>query len=154
VFFDKAVVSQENVVLGSLFIFASALTYAFYLVGTGQLTPKLGSVNYTALSMLVSTLAVFIHYLVVADVENLFKNKDVLWLAVNMAVFSTVIPSFLISEGIRLMGSGRASIVASVGPVSTIILAYFFLNEEFGFIQLAGTILVLAGVISVSVKKN
>ncbi len=154
VFFDKAVVSQNNVWLGSACIFASALTYAFYLVGTGQLTPKLGSVNYTALSMIVSTAVVFLHYLIVAKVGDLFNNKEVLWLCLNMAIFSTVIPSFLIAEGIRLMGSGRASIVASVGPVSTIILAYFFLNEEFGTIQFIGTVLVLSGVLTVSVKKD
>ncbi len=154
VFFDDAVVAQKNVVLGSLFIFASALTYAFYLVGTGQLTPKLGSVNYTALSMIVSTIAVFLHYALVADVQDLFTNREVVWLAVNMAVFSTVIPSFLIAEGIRLMGSGPASIVASVGPVSTILLAYVFLGESFGFIQFVGTIFVLGGVLLVSIKKR
>jgi drug/metabolite transporter (DMT)-like permease len=153
VFFDDAVVAQKNVVLGSICIFGSALTYAFYLVGTGQLTPKLGSINYTSLSMIVSTIAVFLHYFVVADVFTLFANKEVLWLTINMAVFSTVIPSFLIAEGIRLMGSGRASIVASVGPVSTIILAYIFLGESFGLIQFAGTILVLAGVLTVSLRK-
>ena len=154
VFFDDAVVSQNNVGLGAVFIFASALTYSIYLIGTGQLTPKLGSVNYTALSMIVSSLAVFIHYLIVGKIENLFANKDVVWLTLNMAVFSTVIPSFLIAEGIRLMGSGRASIVASIGPVSTIVLAYYFLNESFGLIQFIGTVLVLAGVLFVSLKKN
>jgi drug/metabolite transporter (DMT)-like permease len=154
VFFDDAVVTQKNVWLGTLLIFGSALTYAIYLIGTGQLTPKLGSVNYTALSMIVSTVVVFLHYFIVADVKNLFANKEVLWLTLNMAVFSTVIPSFLIAEGIRLMGSGRASIVASVGPVSTIILAYFFLDESFGWIQFAGTVLVLAGVLTVSIKKK
>jgi len=154
VFLDDAVVVQKNVVLGSLFIFGSALTYAFYLVGTGQLTPKLGSVNYTALSMIISSLAVFIHYLCVGGkIPKLFENKDVLILTVNMAVFSTVIPSFLITEGIRLMGSGRASIVASIGPVSTILLAYIFLGESFGWIQFAGTVLVLSGVLIVSFRK-
>jgi drug/metabolite transporter (DMT)-like permease len=152
VFFDDAVVSQKNVWLGTAFIFASALTYAIYLIGTGQLTPKLGSVNYTALSMIVSSVAVFIHYLIVGKIENLFANKDVVWLTLNMAVFSTVIPS--LAEGIRLMGSGRASIVASIGPVSTIVLAYYFLNESFGLIQFVGTVLVLAGVLFVSLKKN
>ena len=154
VFFDDAVVSQNNVWLGAAFIFASALAYSVYLIGTGQLTPKLGSINYTALSMIVSSVAVFIHYLIVGKIENLFTNKDVVWLTLNMAVFSTVIPSFLIAEGIRLMGSGRASIVASIGPVSTIVLAYYFLNESFGMIQFIGTVLVLAGVLFVSLKKN
>jgi len=153
VFFDDAVTAQQNVWLGSVCIFGSALTYAFYLVGTGQLTPKLGSVNYTALSMLVSTIVVFLHFSLVKNVNVLFAKPEVVELGIYMAVFSTVIPSFLISEGIRLMGSGRASIVASVGPISTIILAYFFLGESFGMIQLFGTILVLAGVLTVSVKK-
>jgi len=153
VFFDDAVVSQTNVWLGSLFIFGSALTYAFYLIGTGELTPKFGSVNYTAISMIISSVVVFLHYLLFADATKLFANKEVLWLALYMAVFSTVIPSFLIAEGIRIIGSSRASIVASVGPVSTIVLAYFFLNESFGLIQFFGTILVLVGVITVSIKK-
>jgi len=153
VFIDDAVVSQPNVWLGSLFIFGSALTYAIYLIGTGQLTPKFGSINYTALSMIISTIAVFIHYAVVADVGLLFSNSQVLLLCLLMAVFSTVIPSFLISEGIRIIGSSRASIVASVGPVSTIVLAYFFLGESLGGIQLIGTLVVLTGVLIVSLKK-
>lgn len=154
VFFDDAVVTQNNVWLGTACIFGSAVTYAIYLIGTGQLTPKFGSVNFTALSMIVSSVAVFIHYLFVGKVEHLFANKEVLVLTLNMAIFSTVIPSFLIAEGIRRIGSGKASIVASVGPISTIVLAYFFLNEQFGLIQFAGTVLVLAGVIIVSVKKE
>ncbi len=154
VFFDDAIVAQNNVWLGTACIFGSALTYAIYLIGTGQLTPKLGSVNFTALSMIISSLVVFIHYLFVGKIEHLFANKEVLILTFNMAVFSTVIPSFMIAEGIRRIGSGRASIVASIGPVSTIVLAYFFLNEGFGPIQLAGTLLVLAGVIAVSLKKG
>lgn len=154
VFFDDAVVAQNNVVVGSLFIFGSALTYAFYLIGTGELTPKFGSVNYTAISMILSSIVVFLHYVFFADVTQLFANKEVLLLTLNMAIFSTVIPSFLIAEGIHLIGSSRASIVASVGPVSTIVLAYFFLHESFGPIQLLGTILVLTGVIIVSLNKN
>ncbi|HSZ25912.1 MAG TPA: DMT family transporter [Cytophagaceae bacterium] len=154
VFFDNTIISQKNIGLGTVFVFGSALTYAFYLIGTGQLTPKLGSVNYTALSMIVSALAVFIHYVAVANIGDLFSNIEVIKLTLIMAIFSTVLPSFMIAEGIRLMGSGRASIVASVGPVSTIVLAYFFLNESFSLIQLAGTVLVLVGVLTVSVKKS
>jgi drug/metabolite transporter (DMT)-like permease len=154
VFFDDAIVSQQNLWLGVAFIFASALTYALYLIGTGELTPKIGTVNYTAISMILSGLAVFIHFLVSHDLRHLFANQEVVVLAFNMAIFSTVIPSFMIAEGIRLMGAGRASIVASIGPVSTILLAYLFLNEPFGWIQAIGTVLVLAGVILVSVKKK
>ena len=64
-----------------------------------------------------------------------------------MALFSTVIPSYLISEGIKRIGPGNASIIGSVGPVSTIIQANIFLHEPIFALQIAGTILVLTGVL-------
>ncbi len=121
VFLDGAIVTQNNLWLGSSYIFAGALAYAFYLVGTGEISPKLGSINYTALSMLVSTFAVFIHYLLVQKTFNIFTDVKVLWLTFYMGIFATVIPTFLIAEGIRRIGAGRASIIASIGPISTII---------------------------------
>jgi drug/metabolite transporter (DMT)-like permease len=71
-----------------------------------------------------------------------------------MAILATVIPSFLISEGIRRIGSDNASIISSVGPVSTIILAYIFLNERVNWIQIMGTVLVLAGVLLTSLHEK
>ena len=63
-----------------------------------------------------------------------------------MAIISTVIPSYLISEGIKRVGSGNAAIIASVGPVSTILQAAIFLYEPVKALQLLGTGLILAGV--------
>jgi len=49
-----------------------------------------------------------------------------------MAIFATVLPSFLVMEAIRRIEPTRAAIIGSVGPISTIILAYYFLGEAFG----------------------
>jgi drug/metabolite transporter (DMT)-like permease len=72
-----------------------------------------------------------------------------------MAIFSTVLPVFLLSFAIRRIGSGSASLIGSIGPVSTIFMAYVFLNERISLLQIAGSALVLAGVlvISLSTKK-
>ena len=64
-----------------------------------------------------------------------------------MALFSTVIPSYLVSEGIKRIGSGNASIVGSIGPISTIVQANIFLYEPIFALQIAGTALVLTGVL-------
>ncbi len=152
VFYNDLSLSQNGVVVGALFIFASALTYAIYLMGSGRLIPRLGSVRFTAYAMIVSSVAVLAHYAVLHGLTRWDFPAQVYILGAIMAVFATVLPAFLLSEGIGLIGSGRASIVGSVGPVSTIVLAYLFLNESVTAFQLIGTLLVLVGVLSVSAK--
>jgi drug/metabolite transporter (DMT)-like permease len=145
---------QNDAIKGSVLIFLSAVTYAMYLIGTEKLIPLLGTIRFTAYAMIVSTVAVVIHYLLLEDVKIFDLNTEVYWLALFMAVVATVIPSFFISEGIRMIGSGSASIVGSIGPVSTIVLAYVFLGEKITGFQMIGTALVLAGVLIVSSKNG
>jgi drug/metabolite transporter (DMT)-like permease len=71
-----------------------------------------------------------------------------------MAVFSTVLPAFLMNAGIRHIGSGTASIISSVGPIGTLLLAYIFLGEPLSWSQFAGTVLVLTGVYVASRAKS
>lgn len=41
-------------------------------------------------------------------------------------MIGTVIPTFLTAEGIRLIGASNVAIISSIGPISTIGLAYVF----------------------------
>jgi drug/metabolite transporter (DMT)-like permease len=70
-----------------------------------------------------------------------------------LAVISTVIPTFLVSAGIKAIGASRAAIIASIGPVVTIVLGYFFLGEKITLYELSGTALVLTGVLMVSTRR-
>ncbi len=69
-----------------------------------------------------------------------------------MAVFVTGLPTCMIAEGIRRIGSGNASILASIGPIFTMVLASTFLHEHISFWQAIGTRLVLAGVVWIGWK--
>lgn len=137
-----------------MFILFSAITYAIYLIGSGNLIPKIGSIRFTAYAMVVSSVAVFLHYYFTRDFALFDYNKKVYWTVFAMAIFSTVIPSFLMAEGMRLVGPGKASIIGSVGPVSTILLGYIFLAEGISVTQIIGTVLVLSGVLLVSAYKK
>jgi drug/metabolite transporter (DMT)-like permease len=155
--FGKVEGVYSNVPLGTLLIALSALTYAIYLVGSGQLIPRLGVWRFTSIAMLVSTVCVVIHCALTEPMQDLWSYPaKVYWYAIAMAVFATVVPSFLISEGIKRIGAANAAVIGGVGPVSTIILAAIFLGETFTFPQLMGTLCVIAGVIyiSVNMKKN
>ncbi|WP_418603431.1 EamA family transporter [Hwangdonia sp.] len=69
-------------------------------------------------------------------------------------VFATVIPSFLVSDSIKMISSSNFTIVAGVGPISTIVLAAIFLNETLSLLQLFGALLVIIGILLVSLKKG
>lgn len=152
--FDLNLRKQPNIGLGALLIFLSALTYAIYLIGSGKMIPKVGTMRFTAYAMSFSAFAIIIHSYFFNRLALWDFNREVYIISALMAVFSTVIPSFLISGGIKLIGSDNASIVGSVGPVSTIVLAYIFLNESVSTSQIVGTVFVLAGVLIISLKKE
>ena len=144
---------STNLALGAFLIFLAAFAFAVYIYGSGTLLPKIGTLRYTSLAMSVAGLAILIHHLILYQLRLFHFVPQVYFLAVLMAVFSTALPSFLVSEGIRLIGSNRAAVVGSIGPISTITLAYIFLNEKFGGLEILGTILVIAGVLLISLRK-
>jgi drug/metabolite transporter (DMT)-like permease len=69
-----------------------------------------------------------------------------------MAIFSTVLPVFMLSFAIRRIGSGSASLIGSIGPVSTIYMAYVILGENLSLLQVVGSSLVLCGVLVISLN--
>ncbi len=144
---------NQQVWFGSLLIFLSAFTYAMYIVGSGNLIPKFGSVLFTALAMTVSCICVIVHYSFQGSMGIFNYPIEVYIIGFAMAVFSTVLPSFLVSEAIRKIGSSNFAIIGSLGPVSTILLAVIFIQEVLTVYQIIGTIIVIAG-ISVLKKKN
>lgn len=132
--------------LGALFVLASALSFALYLLFVGNFIAKLGSILFTSLVLMLATAMTFTHFALTRDWSHLVLPPEAYGLFLGLAILSTVIPVFMISEGIRRLGAGNTSIIASVGPVATIVLAHIFLDEPVTLIQLAGTALVLFGV--------
>ncbi len=105
--------------------------------------------------MLAAIPAVLIYYFVKQSVTEapllpLGPHAAALWgYGLALAVIATVIPSYLISTGMKRIGANNAAIVTSVGPVSTILQAHFFLGEPIFMEQIIGTVLVIAGVLLV-----
>ncbi len=154
VFMHDINVSQGSVFLGASLVFSSALCYAIYLVGAGHAISRIGATRFTAYAMVVASVASLLQFGVTHPLSALDLPIRVYWLSLAMAIFSTVLPVFLLSYAIRRIGSSSSSLIGSMGPVVTIALAYVFLNEEVSLLQIAGTILVLAGVLMISLNSK
>ena len=127
---------------------------SFYLVGTGRMVTKAGATRYTAYAMLAATAGIFLHFLVKKQWQTVTMSWELGWYSLALAIIATVIPSFMISSGMKRIGSNNTSIITSIGPVSTIIQASIFLNEPILITQILGTALVIAGVILIGWQNN
>lgn len=153
-FGSEVSITGNNAYLGGFFVLLSAITYASYLVGSGWLIPKFGVMRFTAYAMLVSCICVFVHYGLFSRVNIFNFPWQVYVLGLCIAVFATVIPSFLVSISIKLINSSNFAVVAGIGPISTIILAVIFLNESLSLLQIIGTLVVIFGILLVSKSKK
>lgn len=143
----------ENFYWGCFLIFCCAVTYSIYIAGSGHVIPKVGAGRFTAYAMLAATGGIFLHFLFAGNVGVLREAAGNAWLyGLLLAIFATVIPSFLISLGMKKIGSNNVAIISGIGPVSTILQAYWILGEEIFFEQIVGTMLVVVGVLLIGWK--
>lgn len=146
----KVTGDPASTALGGALVFASAVGYAIYLVGAGGVIARLGSLRFIALAMLISAGFVIAQFVAMRPWSALAAPFRVQMLTLAMAIFSTVLPTWLIAESIRRVGANAASLVGSLGPVFTIGLGALILGEPIHLVQLAGAALVLIGVVLVS----
>lgn len=144
----------SHLLLGMSLVFASAVAYAAYLVGSGELIARIGANRFTGIALSISCLCCVVHFLLVNPLGALLVSPRVLALGITLAIVCTVLPATLLTNGIRRIGASRAALIGAVGPVATLWLGYAVLGETLVWLQLAGTALVLAGVLLVSLKGN
>ncbi len=146
--------SQSNdvhsVALGAGFVFGCAVLYALYSAGSEVAIKRLGAMRFSLLSILVATAAVALHFLLSRPWQQLLLPAPVYGYSLGMALFSTILPIVWQSLAIRHIGAARAVLIGMLGPVLTIFFGWWLLHEAVSLSQLAGTVLVIGGVLLAS----
>ena len=152
-FMHDASFNDKNILLGGLLVLGNGLAFACYLLGGGVVISKIGATRFTAVAMTSACMASVFQFALLRPLAVLAMPLKIYEVALAMAIFSTVLPAFLLSAGIRRIGPERAALVGAAGPVMTIIFAYYLLGEPVSLLQIAGSILVLSGVLIISLEK-
>lgn len=151
---DMGMKQGGSVALGALLVFGSTLSYSTYLVGAGHAIRRIGAMRFTAYAMVMASAASLLQFGVMRPLSALDLPVRVYELSIAMAIFSTVLPVFLLGYAIRRIGPGSASLIGTIGPVSTIYMAYAILGETISSLQIIGSSLVLAGVLVISLNSK
>ena len=153
VFIHDARIGGANVLLGGAFVLGSAVTYAMYLLASGEMVRRVGAMRLVSYAMCVSSAACIAQFILLRPISMLIQPMPVYGLSIFNAVFCTVLPVFMTMIAVARIGAGTASQAGMIGPVSTLFLGAVVLNEPITGIQLAGTALVLTGIYLLSRKK-
>ncbi len=135
-----------NLAFGSALCFAAACSYTVYLVLSGELVKRLGSLRLVAYAMSVSTLLTALHFALFATQPLLHLPWPVYALSGANALFCTIIPVYLTMFSVQIIGAARTSQLSMLGPISLLFFGYFILHEHLTLLQLIGTGIVLIGV--------
>ncbi|MFZ6759564.1 DMT family transporter [Undibacterium sp. Ji50W] len=154
VFFHDLKFGGSNVLLGSLLVLGAAVSYALYLIQSGQLVQRLGSLRLVSYAMCVSSAACIGQFFVLRPASMLVQPLAVYSLSVVNAILCTVLPVFMTMIAVKKIGAATASQAGMIGPVSTLFLGAYFLNEPITAWQMAGTVLVMGGMYLLSAKKT
>ena len=136
----------ENVALGAMLVFGSAISYAIYLSYSGQLVQRLGSLRLAGLATTVACFFCILQFVLLKPMSALDVAPQVVYLSMLNATACTVLPVLMVMMAIERIGPGLASQIGMIGPMSTLSMGAFWLDETFNMWILMGTALVLGGV--------
>jgi drug/metabolite transporter (DMT)-like permease len=152
VFLHDLSFNGQQVILGAGLVLGSAIAYATYLIQSGEMVARIGSLRLVSYAMCVSSVACIAQFFLLRPASMLIQPAPVLALSLLNAIVCTVFPVFLTMFAVKRIGAPSASQAGMIGPVSTLILGTVFLNEVISSWQIAGASLVIFGMYLLSRK--
>jgi drug/metabolite transporter (DMT)-like permease len=147
IFATGATAKGDHVLLGAALVFAGSFTYALYNLLARPLVAQMGAGIFTSIATLAACAGVLLHFMAERSLLDLAAAPArAVMLAAVMAVTSTVLPSFMLTAALHRVGAQAVSMIGTISPVSTIILAMVVLGEPFTPADATGTALVIAGI--------
>ena len=138
---------------GALLVFLSAISYALYLVYSGEMVNRLGALRLVGLATSIACLLCILQFVLLRPLAAAAVAPEVIWLSVLNATLCTAVPVLMVMMAIERIGAGRTAQIGMVGPMSTILMGALILGEPFTAWVAAGTVLVIAGIFVFSRSK-
>ncbi len=131
---------------GALLVFVSACTYALYIVYSGEIVRRLGSIRLVGLASTVACLCCILQFVLLRPLTLEHVAPEVMWLSLLNATVCTVVPVLMVMMAIERIGASMTAQTGMIGPLSTILMGVLILGEPFTLWLATGTLLVLTGI--------
>ena len=131
---------------GALLVFFSAVSYAVYMVYSGEMVKRLGAMRLVGLATTVACFCCLLQFVLLRPFSAAIVAPEVIWLSILNATLCTAVPVLMVMMAIERIGASLAAQTGMIGPLSTILMSALLLGEPFTVWVAAGTVLVIAGI--------
>ena len=146
VFGQEAQHQGADAAWGALLVFLSAVSYALYLVYSGEMVQRLGALRLVGLATTVACVLCLGQFVLLRPLAAALVAPEVIGLSVLNATLCTAVPVLMVMMAIERIGASAASQAGMVGPLSTILMGVWLLDEPFTLWVAGGTALVMVGI--------
>ena len=154
VFGHEITLQGKDAVWGALLVFLSAISYALYLVYSGEMVKRVGSLRLVGLASTVACLCCLLQFVLLRPLAAALVAPEVVWLSLLNASVCTVLPVLMVMMAIERIGASMTAQTGMLGAMSTILMGVVVLGEPFTVWVAAGTALVIAGIYIFSQSKQ
>ena len=138
---------------GTVLVLICAASFASYFLISERFVGRLGSQQFALYAMSAAGIALAALFTARDGWRGVHLQAADGWLMAGMVIFASVLPMFMAAEGVRRIGAQRSAMAGTVGPVATMLLAALLLGERLHLIQLAGSALIVVGILVLELKR-
>lgn len=146
IFLQNVAAMGSDVVKGAVLVTLAAVSFALYQLCARSLLQRVGSGLFTCIAMISASVMAIGQFAVMRPVEALMVSPHGLTLAVLVAIGATVLPTFLMNAALKRISAQANSMISTVSPVATMVLAVLFLGETASLPEIAGAALVMISI--------
>jgi len=135
-----------DTLIGISLVFLSAIFWALFIIYSKRAVSNISSTIFTSTYMCITTVLLLLGFII--DSKNFttfstLQTHTMIYL-VFLAIFCSIIPSYLMSFGLKKINASLAAVISTMGPIVTLGLDVVILNHNLALNEIIGAIIVTA----------
>lgn len=135
-----------DTLIGISLVFLSAIFWALFIIYSKRAVSNISSTIFTSTYMCITTVLLLLGFII--DSKNFttfstLQTHTMIYL-VFLAIFCSIIPSYLMSFGLKKINASLAAVISAMGPIVTLGLDVVILNHNLASNEIIGAIIVTA----------
>ena len=135
-----------DTLIGISLVLLSAIFWALFIIYSKRAVSNISSTIFTSTYMCITTVLLLLGFII--DSKNFttfstLQTHTMIYL-VFLAIFCSIIPSYLMSFGLKRINASLAAVISAMGPIVTLALDVVILNHNLALNEIIGAIIVTA----------
>lgn len=135
-----------DTLIGISLVLLSAIFWALFIIYSKRAVSNISSTIFTSTYMCITTVLLLLGFII--DSKNFttfstLQTHTMIYL-VFLAIFCSIIPSYLMSFGLKRINASLAAVISAMGPIVTLTLDVVILNHNLALNEIIGAIIVTA----------